>query len=333
MCSYENEFIKFDTIKLRTKIDYIKKRDVKFTDVPDRNGNIKSSNYNSKYDETVPFNLYININYKKQSLTIEFSSKILLNDYPQLITINTFKKCLDNLNDMKICELDSDAIMQDSYFTKLHITKDITFDLTHEAPSVLNSCTGDYRRYKPKYYEKSGITFNKNVIHAANSESLTIYNKEKEIELSKNKRFLNYISNPQSIKDSFKGKIRIEMILFDMKQIRNFFNISSSHIENVFRSNINPILIQFNKIFTEENLLDNSIINDYETLTMNLLLEKYDFDLRLINQFLKDNKIYKRDGLSKRMKKLETLHSKIKNKGSSTNPVLNELREKLQNKC
>lgn len=78
-----NDFIKFDTIKIRTSINYLSRKNIKFNKNYN-NGLLIGEYYNSKNDNHIPYDLYIGISYTKQSLTLEFSSKILLDDYPQL---------------------------------------------------------------------------------------------------------------------------------------------------------------------------------------------------------------------------------------------------------
>ncbi|MEG0032736.1 MAG: hypothetical protein RR689_00360, partial [Mucinivorans sp.] len=80
-------------------------------------------------------------------MTIEFSSKILLKDYPLLISAETFRQCLENIEILGICTLDIDSIINNGYFSKLHITKDINLRLTTEILDGLNQCTKEYRRY------------------------------------------------------------------------------------------------------------------------------------------------------------------------------------------
>jgi len=177
MKSYEEpNFIKFDTIKIRTKIAYFKKAIVKFNPKYNpRNENITGLYYSSKNDScNIPFDLFIGVSYPKQSMSIEFSSKILLNDYPKLITKNTFRQCLDNLNKLGICEIDAEAISNDCSFSMTHITSDVQMELTDNTLDTLSILTNNYKNYNWKHYEKSGITFSKDVITENCKEDIKI---------------------------------------------------------------------------------------------------------------------------------------------------------------
>lgn len=185
--------IKFDTIKLVTGTKYISKiNDNLFKyDVDLASGEIISIEYRSKnHLDITPFELYIRANYLSGKMTMEFSSKILLADYPLLISAQTFRQCLINIETLGICRLDIDGIIGDCYFNKLHIVRDIELNLTPDILGRLNQCTGDYRRYKWQRY-RSAIQFTRDVKAVDCRESITVYNKEIELLRSENRPFLN----------------------------------------------------------------------------------------------------------------------------------------------
>lgn len=328
MKSYENEYLKFDTIKIRTKKEYLINRFVEFRENRDyTNGNIIGIDYISKYDKSIPYNLYIAVSYPSQSLTLEFSSKVPLDDYPKLITHSTFKQCINNINKLGICTLDTDAIYRDCYITG-DVTKDVEYQLIHNDYCTLNRCVGNYRRYRWEHYEDEGLIFFKDVKTQKLKENLLIYNKEKEIE--KNKDFLSMVDNSQNIIDYFKGKTRFEIDLSSDYKIKKFLNIPTTHISNVFNSKANPILLQFNKIFGEGDISDTSYIKNSETYEMMKNLKYCDGDLKKIEQELKDYKIYSsRSGLTGKMKKYKQLHTKMYNEAHNSIGILSKIRGKL----
>ena len=77
---------KFDRIKLQTKAKYIYelKPDLVKTSIDNKTG-IKSF----VIKQRTPFNLFIQTIPSKDEAIIEFSAKILLDDYPKLISIDT----------------------------------------------------------------------------------------------------------------------------------------------------------------------------------------------------------------------------------------------------
>lgn len=327
-----NDFVKFDTIKIRTSINYLSHKNIKFNKNYN-NGLLIGEYYNSKNDNLIPYDLYIGISHTKQSLTLEFSSKILLDDYPKLITRNTFKQCLDHINQLGICTLDKDQIINDCYFSKVHLTKDIKYDLTNNVLNSLNLCTNDYRRYKWKRYRNEGIRFTKDVKSKDCKESIVVYDKQKEI--IKNKEFLAILSSQDQVINSFDGIVRFEMELDTPNKICKALNIDSTHINDVFSSKENPLLTQFNKIFGDGEIDNKQYITNYDAYSMDAIIEKHFGDIKRIEQELKDLNVYSsnsRSGLSDRMKKIKHLAQQRNVQIYNSNEILSEIREKLSKK-
>ncbi len=195
---------------------------------------------------------------------------------------------------------------------------------------TLNSCVANYRRYKWKHYQKEGIRFSKDVKSKECAESIVIYDKEKEIET--NKDFLSYLDNPDKVVNYFQGKSRLEMDLDTLKKIRKALNIDTTHISDVFGSQENPLLTQFNKIFGGGEIENKQCINNYETYAMNAIIEKHNGDIKKIEQEMKDLDVYSknsRNGLSERMKKIKTLIQQRNEELYNSRGILTEIRKKL----
>lgn len=262
--------------------------------------------YSSNGNPDIPFNLYIATNYSKQTLTLEFSSKILFDDYPKLITQKTLPQCLCNLNDMGICIVDAEAVLNTGCITKADITTDIPFELTDEVLTSLNNNVGNYRRFKWKHYDSKGITFTKDVV-GKGKEEIKFYNKKKELSsTAQNRRFLDLLANRKQVEDYFSDKTRIEITLGTQPQIRDYLQIDNTYIPSFFSSAANPILTQFNKIFDISKVDANVSIDNYDTWAMMRVLEKYNGNLQLIEQEIR--RLYKfRSGVNSRMEKFEEL--------------------------
>lgn len=332
MYSYENKNLRFDTVKIRTKKEYLISTNIQFNKNYNTNGDLTGIYYNSKNDKLIPFDLYIGVSYTSQSLTLEFSSKVLLDDYPKLITRTTLRQCLENISNLGICTIDVESIVSDCYFSKVHITNDIDYSLSNNILSLLNSCVGNYRRFKWEHYENEGIRFTKDVRSKDCKESIVIYDKEKEILGTKNKQFLDLLEHPNNVINYFKGKTRFEMELDTPKKICKFLNIGSSHINYIFGSEVNPLLVQFNKVFGEGEIENKYNITNYEDYAMRTIIEKHNGDLKKIEQEMKDLNVYSsksRTGLSERMKKIKQLHSEMYSNTHDSTNILAEIREKL----
>ena len=325
---YEKKrLITFDRIKIKSNYKYLLDTKVKFNEMfHSRSGEKTGLFYSSKDDINIPYNLYIAVSYVKQTLTLEFSSKILKENYPDLISRDTIKKCLTNINQLNICNIDVDSILSNGVVTSVDITYDADLILNDNLLDALNSQVNNYRRFKWTHYNNEGITFTKDVKSKDCTETITLYNKEKEICTSHNKNFLNSLSQPQQIMDYFKGKTRFEITLDTPKKIMNYLNLTDTKIFSVLNSDTNPILILFDKIFNNSvTNISNATFDNYEEWSMKIILDSYNGDLKRLEQDVR-NKFSSRSGATKRMKKFEAVHHAMTSASTSENPI-----EKIRN--
>lgn len=320
--------IKCDTIKIKTYIQHLLNKLVHFNiQYNQKTGKPNGYVYNSKNDDHIPFNLYIATNCTKQTLTLEFSSKILYDDYPKLITKDTLPQCLKNINKLGICTIDVDAILQTGCVTGSDITEDMPFALDEEILQSLNRNVKGYRRFNWIHYVNKGITFSKDVI-GRSKESIKFYDKSKEITATaQNRKFLSTLTNEQEVKDYFADKTRVEISLNSQQEIRNYLQIENTYINEFFSSTANPILTQYDRIFDTTTTETTYPVTDYESWVMGEILNKYDGDLKMIRQAMKDNNCYQSNsGLSDRMAKFEQLH-RLQNTEQRNH--IRELRDRL----
>ena len=325
---YEKKrLITFDRIKIKSNYKYLLDTKVKFNEMfHSRSGEKTGLFYSSKDDINIPYNLYIAVSYVKQTLTLEFSSKILKENYPDLISRDTIKKCLTNINQLNICNIDVDSILSNGVVTSVDITYDADLILNDNLLDALNSQVNNYRRFKWTHYNNEGITFTKDVKSKDCTETITLYNKEKEICTSHNKNFLNSLSQPQQIMDYFKGKTRFEITLDTPKKIMNYLNLTDTKIFSVLNSDTNPILILFDKIFNNSvTNISNATFDNYEEWSMKIILDSYNGDLKRLELDVR-NKFSSRSGATKRMKKFEAVHHAMTSASTNENLI-----EKVRN--
>lgn len=320
---YEKErLISLDRIKIKSNYKYLLDTKVKFNETfNSRSGEKVGIFYNSQNDKKIPYNLYIAVSYIKQTLTLEFSSKILKEKYPDLITKDTIKECLENINQLDICNIDVDNIILNGVVTSVDITRDTDLILDDNLLNVLNTQVNNYRRFKWTHYDKEGITFTKDVKSKDCTETITLYNKEKEICTTHNKDFLNSLSRPQSIIDYFRKKTRFEITLDTPQKIMDYLNVADTKITSVLNSDANPILTQFNKVFGNSTAdMPNTTFDDYENWAMKIILERYNGNLKLLEQDVR-NKFSSRSGASKRMKKFEAVYHAMSVASTYESPI------------
>lgn len=318
--------IKCDTIKIKSNYKYLLNKKVNFNILYDSKKNTPNGEYyTSNGNPDIPFNLYIATNYAKQTLTLEFSSKILFDDYPKLITQETLPQCLSNLNDMGICSVDVDGVLCTGCISKADITTDISFELADEVLTVLNNNVSNYRRFKWQHYDHKGITFTKDVV-GKGKEEIKFYNKRKELSATvQNRLFLDLLEDRKQIEDYFSDKTRIEITLTTQPQIRNYLQIDNTYIPTFFSSSANPILAQFDTIFDCSKTDVNISMDNYDTWAMSKILELYGGNLQMIEQGVR--RLYKfRSGVSARMEKFEQLQ---RTQNTTQRNKIQEVRELL----
>ena len=303
-------YIKCDTIKIRCNYKYLKEMKIPFN-ITYNSKNIEQGRYfNSKHYSSIPYNLYIATNNYHQSLEIEFSSKVLKERYPELINRDTIRQCLSNINNLDICTLDVDGIINHGWVIGADITADVDLMLTDRVLNALNQNVGNYRRFQWTHYDGKGITFTKNTIY--DKEEIKVYNKYKEL-LSHSRKFIDSLENRNDIMDYFYGKTRFEITLKGEKQIRERLGVGTG-IKDFFNAIDFAVREQFDRVFNASiPILDTTQCNGYEEWAMAHLLDSYNGDLRQIEQSLRQESVYNsRNGLSERMKKFQSVKARTK---------------------
>lgn len=177
--------LRFDKIKIISQIDFIS----------DINEKIFISNMKDnvllyyKYKQKSPFVLIIIVNYEKKELVLEFTGKILLESYKELIHRDNLRQCLDSINKMGICTLDVDSIITHGIVAKCDVTKDVKVD---NFPMIIRYCRQqlkNYRKWICRDYA-SGIVIENTVKTPRHKKRLILYDKYKELQKSENDCFL-----------------------------------------------------------------------------------------------------------------------------------------------
>lgn len=318
-------FIKCDTIKIRCNYKYLKEMKIPFNIQYNQQKNKEHGRYfHSKYSPAIPFNVYVATNNQHQTLEIEFSSKILRERYPELISRYTIRQCLENLNQLGICTVDVDGILRHGWIIRADVTKDVDLKLTDEILYALNQNIGDYKRFKCAHYAHRGITFTKDVVYG--KEEIKLYDKYQEL-LKHSRKFVDTLPNRNEVMNHFYGKTRFEIKLEGESQIRERLGVGNG-IEEFFDALDTPIREQFDRIFDmSAKVLDTSQCGGHIDWTMAYVLDAFKGDLKMIEQALRADSIFaSRNGLSNIMKKYELLKSVVSRK---ENEIIKQVRNLL----
>ena len=238
-----------------------------------------------KYQQTIPYLLYIEKDLKDNELIIEFTGKILRARYTELINQTNIRQCIDNINALGLCTLNTDAILEEGEVVKADVTIDSAYPDIRSLTKELQSCIKNNERYNA-INEGENFIIDKRVKTKNRKLRLTIYDKEKEMRLADNRRWLHSLGyfEAERVENHFKGKVRFEMNLNSMKAIRDNLQLHDNSLTSVMNSNSNPIMPFLDKV-----LLDNAeakIATSVRDLERLAFMEKYDNDLKAIERVI-----------------------------------------------
>lgn len=268
--------LKFDKMKLVTKINYI--NDIDYSKFILNSKEDRILYY--KYQQERPFYLLVMVNYQHNELIIEFTGKILLDNYTNLINIYTAKDCLTQINRLGICHLNIDSIMNDCNVVKCDVTKDVESNQIQDITNNIRQNLSNYKKWITRSYQKEGITIENVVKTQKYKKRLIIYDKAKELQTTNNQHFLNAISHPDEMLLYFNNKIRFELNINTMDQIRKLLNIPNNSLLEVLASKANPILSVIDEAIKYNDFQQKKLtLREYEH---NLLLKECNYDMSAV---------------------------------------------------
>ncbi len=279
--------IKFDRIKLLTKANYVSWMCPKLV-----NSATRPNTINQKH----PFNLFMHLRPDRNEAIIEFSAKILLDEYVNLISADTIRQCFENIIELGYCSMDIDNILIDSKILSCDVTLDIEgISLPENFRQILISNLNNVSTFTVQKYLNCGYSVSNMLKTKHLKVRLSIYNKLKEMQTAPNRGFLKMCSRPENLLEYFKGKFRIETNFRNFKQINEFCGTKDNRLMDVLNSNRNPLLSIFDKIFTldKENsphsVNENHTLFDFDSINQlrdALLLKECGNDIKLVVEVL-----------------------------------------------
>ncbi len=272
--------LKFDKLKIISTIDNIKNINENEFQSIIRDGIIKEQKLSIKS----PYSLYIEADYTEGELVIEFTGKILKDDYPNLINRENIEHCLRNINDLGYCYLDIDGILADGEVVKADVCQDACFPDYKNLTKSLRASVSNFNKYLVRTIGDNFV-IEKNVQTKGYKRRLTIYDKQHELERACNRNFLNCVDDKDKLLSSFNGTLRFEMNLNSKEQLRQCLNIKDTSIYSVLNSNAKPLWDFLDKAIVDEGVETAS--GNLADLKNKLLLEHCDYDLVKVEALLR----------------------------------------------
>lgn len=237
-----------------------------------------------KYHKEKPYNLLIMADYCHNELVIEFTGKILKDNYKSLINRDNIRECFNEINKLDICSLDIDDIISNGNVVKCDVTKDIHTTEYNNIICLIKQNLSSYKKWVCKEY-RGGLSLENCVATTRYKKRLIVYDKAKELSKATNVEFLNSVSNADDIISYFEHKIRFELNMNTMKQIRDLLCISDNNVMNVFSSSANPILSVFDEAVKKISLPQFKLsLRDYER---SLLLKECHYNMVAVEMKLR----------------------------------------------
>lgn len=309
--------IRLDKVKIISSIDNIKEIDEEKFSIIVKNGIITEY----KYTQLSPYSLYIEKDLEEGELVLEFTGKILRDRYPELISKENIRECLNNINDLGVCWIDVDAILQDGVVTKADVSMDAECGEIKAITEGICANVKNNRKYIVERKKDNLIIRNNNQTKNLQLR-LCIYDKLAEMKQGCNRDFLSSLPNKDEMLQYFRNKVRFEMNLNSKEQIRRRLHIAHTSIRNVLDAEVAPI-----KPFLDEILVEQPTpraiksMRDYDRWQT---LQANDYDLKKLETIVRK---YKADGtrISQAMKPYTDMCYYLKNDGSES------IREQLDN--
>jgi len=234
-----------------------------------------------KYQQKIPSSLLIMVNYQHDELVIEFTSKILKDNFIHLINKNTIYECLNNINKLGICKLDIDNIILNSKVAKCDPVKDVVLNFCDikDLEKYFKSNLTNYNKLECKHYQ-NGFVINNTASTPRSKIRTTIYSKKNELDRAENKSFIDSLEDTEVL-EYYNDKTRIEMNINTQVQIRQLLKIDNNQLMSVLNSTADPISTLLGKVIKETNVKNIHSYNliDYKN---ELVLKDCNYDLKQV---------------------------------------------------
>lgn len=292
--------LKFDKLKIVSNLD-----NIKIYDENSFNKIIKNNIATELILNIIqPYSLCIKLDYIANELVIEFSGKILKNDYPNLISIDTINTCFENINAMGFCWIDYEKI-RDANVVKCDVTKDIICSDIPSMTAYIRNNLSNYQKYVCRLLRNGNFIVEKNVTTRQAKKRLTIYDKGKEMSKVEN---LRYMAECGIAKSCFDRVCRFELNLNSIAQIKSSLEVTDTRLRTVLNATTNPIQVFLDDVLNNEQPLP---ITNAKSYFVGLALKDCDFDIVQVENRMRQLYPSKGTNISKVMKPYRTMLSQI----------------------
>jgi len=251
----------------------------------------------------------VEVDNRNGSLILELSSKILKENYFELINLNNLEETFEKVKRCNIIDFDTNKLIDSSNVLRCDVTNNLK--LTRDVSKVISELQiyGINNKYSCNPYPdtntafKDSVVFKRKVRSPKNKETQIIYGKFNEVTRNnaENRELLKYFDP-----ELFRFIARVESRFANLQQMRMHFNTVDLSLVNVLSSQEQVNAKIFDKITNIQNIEFETIknykilfamssqMNDSKikkTLGELEVLRLCDNDIDLIKLYLRQNKI------------------------------------------
>jgi len=189
----------------------------------------------------------------KDKVTYEVSAKILRDDYLNGINLKTIDQVIDTINNTGLTDIKS---LSSAECYRIDTTQNIEWVKTKPIDLILalqvNSLNPGFDNIIYNSKTEKSINF-KAKTKSVNSR-LTCYYKYLELQLSKNKSFLEACNKPYKLIEKSESIMRLEQNTTALKEMRSRFDITDNNLMSILKSNTNTNYNLLKKITSVNNV-------------------------------------------------------------------------------
>lgn len=255
-----------------------------FIKIVNKDGEVLYTTFSSK----IPSLLNFRIDHRQQSVMLEFTAKILGEQYPDLISGSTIKLALQQIALRTGCTVNEDGILNDAIVLLVDVTKDIPVQMAHDLKQELFMSCSNLKKWRVEIHKENGIEIRKAVRRKSKCrERLSLYCKPTEMQRSENKAFLASLGDDSHVLKYFQGRTRIEYNLTSSHMIKEMLAIENTSLRLVLESTANPLLNLCRRVFDLDSATEFRPFKKISEFYIDLLLDKVNDDVRKAEEIIR----------------------------------------------
>ena len=273
--------ITFDKLKLVISRDYIQEEDLDaYETTTNKDGEITRQTFTVN----TPFSVRVEIVHTPRNklyenphtVSIEFTSKILVSDSHLLISRETIDKCLESIKKTAGLTFDNKALIHHAEVVLCHVTRDETESPVNTIKKALKRQLNHNKWQTRKH--PSGIELITRAQSKKNRYRICIYDKYKELHKASGKPFLQLLTSADV--EKYKGITRFELNLNCIYVIKKSLQIPDNKLITVLHGT-DPLPDIYRTIFIPDATTTLKL-SPYKYFQIKAILERYNHNIEAI---------------------------------------------------